>query len=178
MLSLCRVFLAQLFPTLGFELLPDNKQTRENKAMATVRWIVTVIAFGIALFDIAAEANETHVWNPIIEPHARFHIVWQLFSNSLISVLALFLLWASRQVRAAILLLLIEPVGFLLAAMTRAHYEGTYFPANVPQYDLSVLGVPVALLVFSSEAFVLVALLLLHGSSQQTTWKRPKDKRI
>ena len=124
--------------------------------------------------ELLAELNATHVWNYAIEAHARFHIVWQLSSNCLYGVMGLLLLWGFLdrlfrpeevptlllKVRLVALLLLLEPAGFVLAAASRTAYGGTFFPANVPEYDISIFGIiPVALFVFLVLAAVEVVVL-------------------
>eukprot|EP00658_Telonema_sp_P-2_P048764 TRINITY_DN37089_c0_g1_i1.p2 TRINITY_DN37089_c0_g1~~TRINITY_DN37089_c0_g1_i1.p2 ORF type:complete len:155 (+),score=22.88 TRINITY_DN37089_c0_g1_i1:36-500(+) len=144
------------------------------------RLVLTALAVFTMGFDLAAEANATHVWNPIIEPHARFHIVWQLATNCGLAMLALAMLWAmhttwaegggQETVRFAAILLILEPVGFWLASATRGSYGGTFFPANVPEYDIEVAGIPVAAFVFLCvglvELFVAVSV-----TSSPRAWK-------
>jgi hypothetical protein len=133
----------------------------------TAKVLATAIAVCMCFFNLGAEVNSTHVWNPTIEPHARFHIVWQLASNCSLAILALVLLWQKKSrssslsgsdLRWSVTLLLVEPLGFLFAAACRTWYGGTYFPANVPEYDITLVGIPVALLVFGAFS---VALLLI-----------------
>jgi len=42
---------------------------------------------------IRADFNQTHATNPLLTPHARFHVVWQVISQSGISLMALALIW-------------------------------------------------------------------------------------
>jgi hypothetical protein len=128
--------------------------------------LVTAIAVCMCLFNLVAEVNSTHVWNATIEPHARFHLVWQLASNCSLAVIALALLWQKKSrgpspvlgsnLRCSVALLLVEPLSFLFAAASRTWYGGTYFPANVPEYDITLAGMPVALLVFGAISLTLL----------------------
>ena len=52
------------------------------------------------------------------------------------------------KIKLAALIMLMEPVGFIFAAASRSSYGGAYFPANVPEYDINIVGIPVALFVF------------------------------
>eukprot|EP00656_Telonema_subtile_P051391 TRINITY_DN688_c6_g1_i1.p2 TRINITY_DN688_c6_g1~~TRINITY_DN688_c6_g1_i1.p2 ORF type:complete len:150 (-),score=25.49 TRINITY_DN688_c6_g1_i1:51-500(-) len=130
--------------------------------MRTAQKVLTALSVFSIVFDLAAECNKTHVWNPLFEPHARFHVVWQLCSNACAPLLAICLLWAgnleARNVRLAAVILLLEPIGFLFAAATMGSYDGAFFPKNVPEYDIKVLGVPVALVVFSTMAAIEVTI--------------------
>ena len=126
------------------------------------RFVLMGVAVFTVLFNLGAELNATHVWNETIEPHARFHIVWQLACNVALSAYVVWMLAAPYpSVRHAAMLLSIEPTGFVFAALTRATYGGTYFPANVPEYDIQVLGVPVALAVFLVTLSINVAVMCL-----------------
>lgn len=141
------------------------------------RRVVTVLGISMALFSLGAEANETHVWNLLIEAHARLHIVWQLASNTLQVILAILILWFGNpcssgradfrsRLTFAIILLLVEPLGFLFAAATRQSYNGAYFSVNVPQYNITIMGVPLALAFFSGMSAILLSILLLHRAPQ------------
>eukprot|EP00929_Paragymnodinium_shiwhaense_P001434 TRINITY_DN101673_c0_g1_i1.p1 TRINITY_DN101673_c0_g1~~TRINITY_DN101673_c0_g1_i1.p1 ORF type:complete len:158 (-),score=9.65 TRINITY_DN101673_c0_g1_i1:253-726(-) len=138
------------------------------------RQLLTGLALFTVAFDVGAEANGTHVWNKIIEPHARLHIVWQLCTNAFMAVVALVIMWGMRSargagggscgedevfaIRLAALMLSANPLGFCFASACRGFYGGTYFPSNVPEYDISVAGIPIALFVFlvlgSAEVFI------------------------
>ena len=88
---------------------------------ARARFILSILAVFVVVFDLSAEANETHVWNLEIEPHARFHIVWQLATNCMLTGLALAIMWGAyledenREVQAIRIsagFLSMEPLGF------------------------------------------------------------------
>ena len=130
--------------------------------------MLTALGAFTAIFDTGAELNKTHVWNELIEPHARLHIAWQLASNALVFALAMWLLWRDQppgmlrvSVRTAAALLLVEPLGFLAAAAGATLYEGTFFPSNVPEYDIKLGVVPIALAVYLALAAAYLSLLLL-----------------
>lgn len=111
--------------------------------------LLTGLSIFTVAFNLAAEVNRTHVWNEIIEPHARFHIVWQLAGTAFLNFFAIKILWeADHNVKNAALLMLTVPASFIFAAATGSFYGGTFFPANVPEYDIKVIGIPVALLIF------------------------------
>ncbi|CAJ1339526.1 unnamed protein product [Effrenium voratum] len=160
------------------------------------RAVLTALGAFTAIFDTGAELNKTHVWNELIEPHARLHIAWQLASNALVFALAMWLLWRDQppgmlrvSVRTAAALLLVEPLGFLAAAAGSTLYEGTFFPSNVPEYDIKLGVVPIALAVYLALAAAYLSLLLLDRQArdkrraqlllqQQEDWRQGAEQRL
>lgn len=59
------------------------------------RLLFTVVAIMIAVGPIFADFNKTHATNPLWTPHARFHVVWQVLSQSGVSLVILWLLWTN-----------------------------------------------------------------------------------
>lgn len=87
-----------------------------------------LISIGVLVYAVAVpllEINDTHVFNPEWPPHARLHEVWQLATNSMIGVLALWLAWGKGNVRLPALLALLVMGGFLLAYAFRDSYGGS-----------------------------------------------------
>jgi hypothetical protein len=105
------------------------------------------------------ELNETHLLNPDWPAHARLHEAWQLMTNSILSALAVFLIWSGRAPRLAIILSLIIGVPFLLAFAVGSTYGGSMLHSDGTQ--LAVLGVNLAVL----AALVLSILLLFSLAS-------------
>ena len=61
------------------------------------RILITVVTFLYGIAPLFADLNVTHVLHPEWTPHARFHMVWLLGTNTSIAVLALWLLWSQGQ---------------------------------------------------------------------------------
>ncbi len=57
------------------------------------RILMTITAIGLAFGPAIADFNKTHATNPLWPPHARFHVVWQVITNSALSLFMLYLLW-------------------------------------------------------------------------------------
>ncbi|ABS61752.1 hypothetical protein Plav_0129 [Parvibaculum lavamentivorans DS-1] len=58
------------------------------------RLLFSLVAFMISAGPIFADFNKTHATNPLWTPHARFHVVWQVLSQTGISLVILYLLWS------------------------------------------------------------------------------------
>jgi hypothetical protein len=57
------------------------------------RLLFTLVAVAISVGPIFADFNKTHATNPLWTPHARFHVVWQVLSQTGVSAIILYLLW-------------------------------------------------------------------------------------
>ncbi|MEM8564675.1 MAG: hypothetical protein AAGF57_20710 [Pseudomonadota bacterium] len=57
------------------------------------RLILTVISIALCIGPAKADFNSTHATNPLWPGHARFHVVWQVVTNSSNSLILLALLW-------------------------------------------------------------------------------------
>lgn len=87
-----------------------------------------VITIGALLYGLGVpllELNQTHVFNPAWEAHARLHEVWQLATNTSLAVLSLWLTWGRNQTRLPNLLATLVTGGFLLAYVIRDWYGGS-----------------------------------------------------
>jgi hypothetical protein len=73
------------------------------------------------------------------------------------------------KIKITSLIMLMEPTGFIFAAVTRSAYGGTFFPANVPDYDISIAGIPVALLVFGFLGILEGLVFCVVGDKKKVT---------
>ena len=128
----------------------------------TPRWLITIATLVYGVLPLLADFSETHVFHPRWTPHARFHTVWLLATQSAVAVVSLYLLWASawdlaKRIRLAGVLGLCVLGGFAVSAITRGLYGGALADSEggVP----SIGGIDANLLVFST-ALALVALAL------------------
>ena len=100
------------------------------------------ITIGVLVYALAVpllEINDTHVFNPEWPPHARLHEVWQLATNSMIGMLALWLAWGRGNVRLPAVLALLVMGAFLLAYAIRDLYGGSMVLA-AGSVERTVLG--------------------------------------
>lgn len=57
------------------------------------RILMTITAIALAVGPALADFNKTHATNPLWPPHARFHVVWQVITNSSLCLMMLYVLW-------------------------------------------------------------------------------------
>jgi len=99
--------------------------------------------------------------------HARFHVVWQIFSQCFFSVLAGWLVWhrgpgIDARFGWATAILAIPLFGFLAATITRSRYGGALYDSNgILPVSLTVVRKRIE--VDTNLVVVLVGLLVLAG---------------
>jgi hypothetical protein len=100
------------------------------------RILVTIPAFFLAIVPPLVDLSESHVLNPLWIGHARLHTVWLLATNSLVSLIALGVVWrpSALSTRHAVLFgaALVGAVlsGFFVAAATQSAYDGSLTDPN------------------------------------------------
>lgn len=57
------------------------------------RLLLTLIAIALCIGPMKADFNKTHATNPLWPGHARFHVVWQVLTNSAMCLVLLYLIW-------------------------------------------------------------------------------------
>jgi hypothetical protein len=88
------------------------------------RALLTAIAAGQGLAPLFIDLNRTHATNPLWPGHARFHFVWQTFTQTLIAAAGIAILWwpcraISPRFYLAALLVSTPLAAFLGAMFTR-----------------------------------------------------------
>lgn len=117
------------------------------------------------------EVGPTHLFNPDWPAHARLHEFWQLVTNGLISLLALWLVtWGRQRVTGALVALAIN-VGFLVALAAAPLYGGSMVHSDGS--ELLVAGANPAIIVVGLLAAAIVSSLLFprltHAMAHRTT---------
>ena len=126
-----------------------------------------LISIGVLIYAVAVpllEINDTHVFNPEWPPHARLHEVWQLATNTMIGVLALWLAWGKGSVRIPAVLALMVMGGFLLAYASRGGYGGSMV-LSAGSVERTVLGLNLG--VVGAITVVLTAVAALALSTRE-----------
>jgi hypothetical protein len=60
--------------------------------------IITLVAIFTAISPYLADWNETHIYNPLWLPHAKFHNAQTMVLGALLGLLALYCLWLRREI--------------------------------------------------------------------------------
>ena len=100
------------------------------------RVLVTIPAIFLAVAPPLVDLNPSHVLNPLWIGHARMHTVWLIATNSLVSLVALGIMWRERSLasRGSVLLgaCLVGCIllGFFAAAATLNAYDGSLTDPN------------------------------------------------
>lgn len=82
------------------------------------RLLMTITAVVLAIGPAIADFNKTHATNPLWPPHARFHVVWQVITNSSLCLMMLYILWTPLVEQYNLQLVLVVMVqGAILAPL-------------------------------------------------------------
>ncbi|GAA4279301.1 hypothetical protein [Aquimarina mytili] len=121
----------------------------------------TAITFSVVLYAIVVpylEINNTHVFNPDWTPHVRIHEVWQLFTNTSIGVLCLWLVWKKSEVLLSSILSMIITGSFLVAFALQDTYGGSM--KFLDGSEKTILGINIGVVGFGL-AFILLVVSLI-----------------
>jgi hypothetical protein len=143
--------------------------------LLTIKILLTVATLGYSAVPAKFDSDETHIKNPDWDPHARFHVVWQVSSYVYVALIALYLIWATgdttRNLWLAALLAAASYGGFWTAVFTRKTWN-THFLSRVnpvPAFKWKVGGRVIEtdanltlFSVFVGFLAIAIALLLVH----------------
>ena len=116
------------------------------QAAFLARVMVTALAAGQGLAPLFIDLNRTHATHPQWPGHARFHVVWQTFTATLLSSAVVALIWWAgpdprRRFYLAAILTAIPLAGFLVALCSRRLYGGAlHDPNGVPPLHIKTNG--------------------------------------
>jgi len=70
---------------------------------ANIRWsigklLISLVAIFTSVSPYLADWNETHIYNPLWTPHAKFHNAQTMVLGALLGLLAIYCLWFRRAV--------------------------------------------------------------------------------
>lgn len=131
------------------------------------------ITLGALLYGLGVpllEINQTHVFNPHWEAHARLHEVWQLATNSALALLSLWLAWGRNNIRLPSVLAMLVTGGFLFAYLVREGYGGSMVLSDGS--EKLVFGLNLGAFAFGMVFLLSVLTLLLPDREQAVAVQR------
>jgi hypothetical protein len=120
-----------------------------------------LVTLGIVFYAVVVpifELNDSHVFNPNWEAHARLHEVWQLATNCAIGAFSFWLVWFKANLRLSSLMTFFVTGGFLLAYALRDSYGGSMVLSDGS--EKMILGINLGL--FAYTLAIILALLALY----------------
>lgn len=126
-----------------------------------------LVTLGVIFYAVVVpilEINETHVFNPAWEAHARLHEVWQLFTNTAIGLFSVWRVWGRDDVRLPSLLTLFVTGGFLLSYWLREGYGGSMVLSDGSEKTL--LGINLGLFAYTLAIFMAAIAVAMDRRSQ------------
>ena len=136
--------------------------------LLTAKILITIATLGYSAIPAIVDANKTHATNPFWDPHARFHVVWQVSSYVYVALVALYLIWSAGEnhwpLWIAAFLAAGAYGGFWTAVIARPSYGGKLISQENPVPDITwkFLG-PNVRTDANVTAFLLFVVLLLAG---------------
>lgn len=134
-----------------------------DKSFRTIQILLTITAFE-CFGPILRDFNASHAWNPDWDPHARFHLVWQLGTMGLSGLANLYLIWFRKPFNVRNLWLSAAwqstiLAGFWISCLLTSIYGGRITMPNIHVY---IFGIDENVLVFAIlSSFLAAALALL-----------------
>lgn len=110
------------------------------------RLLFTLIAIAISVGPMFADFNKTHATNPLWTPHARFHVVWQVLSQTGVSLIILYLLWNdsadySTHITLAAVLNYVWGASFYATLSSMRIFDGSLKDVNgIKHFRFNILG--------------------------------------
>jgi hypothetical protein len=96
----------------------------------TGQGLISLVAIMIMIGPMVADFNRTHATNPLWAPHARFHVVWQVFTNSTLAVLTLYFIWGMGNLLLGALMNYIWIATFFATLAVMPMFEGALADEN------------------------------------------------
>lgn len=144
--------------------------TKIAGSLNLARILITIATLVYGFVPLLVDLTETHVFHPDWTPHARFHMVWLLATNTSLALVSLYLLWISRfdtliRVRAAGMLGLCALGGFFVSLITKGLYGGSLVDPHggVPP----IMGLDANLVVFTPMLLLVVIGLFLSFANNE-----------
>ena len=129
-----------------------------------------LVTLGIVFYAVVVpifELNDSHVFNPNWEAHARLHEVWQLATNCAIGAFSFWLVWFKANLRLSSLMTFFVTGGFLLAYALRGSYGGSMVLSDGS--EKMILSINLGLFAYSLAIILALLALYLDRSHRPAT---------
>ena len=134
------------------------------------RIVMTITCIVLAIGPAIADFNKTHATNPLWPPHARFHVVWQVITNSALCLMMLYILWTPLVEQYNLQLVLVVMVqGAILAPLyitmaSMGLFDGALKDVNgIKPFEFNIGG-KVYLLDTNVVGFTTISVVLIIAS--------------
>jgi hypothetical protein len=140
---------------------------QSSDMLLTAKILLTIATLGYSAIPAKFDSDETHLRNQSWDPHARYHVMWQVSSYVYLAILALYLIWGmgdSWSLWLAVLFGVVAYGGFWTAFFTRSTYDTSVVSKvnPVPEFNLGFGKFDANLTLFSFFCAVLaIAAVLL-----------------
>lgn len=136
--------------------------SNRDKAVRTVQILLTITAFEF-FGPIFRDFNASHAWNPDWDPHARFHLVWQLATMGMSGIANLWLIWFRepfdvRNLWLSVYWQVTTIGGFWVSCLLLSVYGGRVTMPNIHMY---IFGIDENVVVFTVLGVLLVVAIAL-----------------
>jgi hypothetical protein len=135
--------------------------------LLTAKILLTIATLGYSAVPAKFDSDETHLKNPSWDPHARYHVMWQVSSYVYLAILALYLIWGLGDPWSLWLAVMFAGAaygGFWTAFFTRSAYDTSVVSKvnPVPEFNLGFGQYDANLTLFTFFVAILaVAVILL-----------------
>ena len=130
------------------------------------KYLTSIALIAAGLGPLLIDIGTTHLLNPDWDAHARVHEVWRLSTNSLITMLGLYLLWIKQREFLAALLSLCLLIGFWISVFLIPFYGG--LPVGNGIDELAPLGIPLNIFSFIVVLLIQILDLILLKSDHKS----------
>jgi len=110
------------------------------------RILISLVAVAISVGPMFADFNKTHATNPLWTPHARFHVVWQVLTQTGVSAVILYLLWVPStdyltHIWLAAVLIYVWIASFFATLASMTLFDGSLKDVNgIKPFRFNIFG--------------------------------------
>lgn len=129
--------------------------------------LISLASIFYGVMPVIADLSDSHLLNTNWTPHAKFHLAWLLSTNTLLAILALYLLWFAGRALLAGVIGLSVMAGFWIASLTKSTFGGAFADPDLPVSDIVGLHPNVFAFIFVT-GFLAVGMYLQYRSTKKS----------